>query len=222
MPGWFSNLLSRRGSGPFPAAAALHTLRYVVLDTELTSLEAHSNRVLSIGAIAMTGTKIRLGEHFYRVVNPGVGVPAETILVHGLRPADVAEGSAPADAVANFLRFATGAVLVGHFVSMDLCALRKEVSGDARVLAEPAVDTARVQRWLDLRQSRYREDRGYQTEKIDLISLAGRYGLEFREAHHALYDAFLTAQLWQRLIEQLDKSGVRTLGELLRVGAASG
>ncbi len=219
MARWLNSLLSRRGSGPFPAGVALQSLRYVVVDTELTSLDARSNRVISIGAIAMEGTKIRLGDHFYRVVNPGVAVPSQTVLVHGLRPADVAEGSAPAGAVAEFLRFAANAVLVGHFVSIDLAALRKE-AGDVKALAEPAVDTARVQRWLDLQQNIYREDRGHQVENVDLVSLAGRYGLEFHEAHHALYDAFLTAQLWQRQIHLLDKAGVRTLGELLRIGIA--
>lgn len=222
MPGFFNSLFSRRGSGPFPAETALHTVRYVVLDTELTSLDTRLNRVISIGAIVMEGAKIRLGEHFYRVVNPGIAVPAETVLVHGLRPVDVVEGSASSDTVSDFLAFAAGAVLVGHFVAIDLAALRKEVSRNGKLLAEPAVDTARVQRWLDLRQNSYREDRGHHTEKIDLVSLANRYGLELREAHHALYDAFLTAQLWQRQLQQLDSARIRTLGELLRIGAASG
>jgi DNA polymerase III subunit epsilon len=219
MPAWLNSFLSRRGSGLFPAGAPLDSLRYVVLDTELTSLDAHSNRVISIGALAMEGAKIRLGDHFYRVVNPGIAVPAETVLIHGLRPADVAEGSAPGDAVAGFLKFAADAVLVGHFVGIDLAALRKEAPGDARALSEPAVDTARVQRWLD-QQNIYREDRGHHVENVDLVSLAGRYGLELLETHHALYDAFLTAQLWQRLMQQLDRAAIKTLGELLRIGAA--
>jgi DNA polymerase-3 subunit epsilon len=225
MPAWLNRWLVRRGSGRFPSGAPLGSLRYVVLDTELTSLDSHTNRVISIGAIAMEGTKIRLGDHFYRVVNPGVAVPAETVLVHGLRPADVVEGSAPADAVADFLKFAADAVLVGHFVGIDLAALRKECKdapAASQALSEPAVDTARVQRRLDLRQTIYREDRGHHVENVDLGSLANRYGLEVHEAHHALYDAFLTAQLWQRLLQQLDNAGIRTLGELLRIGAASG
>jgi DNA polymerase III subunit epsilon len=225
MPAWLNSLLARRGSGPFPAGALLDSLRYVVLDTELTSLDARSNRVISIGAVAMEGAKIRLGDHFYRVVNPGISVPAETVLIHGLRPADVAEGSAPGDAVADFLKFAADAVLVGHFVGIDLAALRKECKdppGASQALSELAVDTARVQRWLDLRHNLYREDRGHHVENVDLVSLAGRYGLELLETHHALYDAFLTAQLWQRLIQQLDKAAIKTLGELLRIGAAQG
>ncbi|HLW53121.1 MAG TPA: 3'-5' exonuclease [Candidatus Angelobacter sp.] len=217
---WLSGWFERHGSGVFPATAALNSVRYVVLDTELTSLEPSTNRVISIGAVAMDGNRIRMGQHFYCVVNPGVTVPASTVLVHGLRPADVLEGCAPAEAISSLLNFATGAVLVGHFLGIDLAALRKELDGGSKALSEPAIDTARVQRWLDLRQNKYREDRGHQEEKLDLASLARRYGLEHKEAHHALYDALLTAELWQRLQVRLDAVGVKTLGELLRIGEA--
>ena len=71
MPNW----LRRSGPSTNPASglspdAPLHSLRYVILDTELTSLDHRTNPLLSIGAIAMQGPSIRLGEQFYRVVNP--------------------------------------------------------------------------------------------------------------------------------------------------------
>lgn len=214
-------MLSRReADAPFPAETRLEALRYVVVDTELTSLDSLSNRILSIGAIAMEGGKICLGEQFYRVVNPGVSVPVETILIHGLRPIDVIEGESPKDAVAEFLQFAQGAVLVGHFVSIDLAALKKELPSEARTLDQPALDTARIQRWLDMRRKAYQEDQGHHVESVDLASLAMRYKLEVREAHHALYDAFLTAQLWQRLMAELALRKIMTWGELMRIGKA--
>lgn len=214
-------MLSRReADAPFPVETRLEALRYVVVDTELTSLDSLSNRILSIGAIAMEGGNIRLGEQFYRVVNPGVSVPVETILIHGLRPIDVIEGESPKDAVAEFLQFAQGAVLVGHFVSIDLAALKKELPSEAQTLDQPALDTARIQRWLDMRRNAYQEDQGHHVESVDLASLAMRYKLEVREAHHALYDAFLTAQLWQRLMAELALRKIRTWGELMRIGKA--
>lgn len=221
MPGWLRTMLSRReADAPFPVETRLEALRYVVVDTELTSLDSLSNRILSIGAIAMEGGKICLGEQFYRVVNPGVSVPVETILIHGLRPIDVIEGESPKDAVAEFLQFAQGAVLVGHFVSIDLAALKKELPSEARTLDQPALDTARIQRWLDMRRKAYQEDQGHHVESVDLASLAMRYKLEVREAHHALYDAFLTAQLWQRLMAELALRKIMTWGELMRIGKA--
>jgi DNA polymerase III epsilon subunit-like protein len=79
MPGWF-----KRASGfhkddkQAPSKdTALDSLRYVVLDTELTSLDQRTNRLLSIGAIAMHGPSIQLGNQFYREVNPGVSIPGK-------------------------------------------------------------------------------------------------------------------------------------------------
>jgi DNA polymerase-3 subunit epsilon len=221
MAHWWKKLIGApRTYGPFSEDARLGSLRYVVVDTELTSLDTRSNRVLSIGAIAMDGARIQLGEQFYRVVNPGVPVPPETVVIHGLRPVDVMEGKSPEQAVAEFLEFATGAALVGHFLGTDLAALRKEMPESCRGLQNPAIDTARVQRWLDQRRAAYQEDRGHHVESCDLASLVKRYGLEPVEAHHALHDAFVTAQLWQRQMHDLDTIGVTTLGELMRVGKA--
>ena len=168
----------------------------------------------------MDGSAIRLGEQFYRVTNPGVSLPADTIVIHGLRPVDVAQGVAPRQAIEEFLRFAQGAVLVGHFVSIDLAALLKEYGGESGLLAAPAIDTYRVQRWLDLRRNAYKGDRGHQMESVDLASLAGRYGIDMSNAHHALYDALITAELWQRLIFELKLMGLQTLRQILRIGRA--
>jgi DNA polymerase III subunit epsilon len=192
----------------------LHSVRYVVVDTELTSLDRRSNRLLSLGAIAMDGSKIRLSEQFYRVVNPGVEIPAETILIHGLRPIDVEQGSSPDEVLRSFDQFIKNAVLVGHFVGIDKNVLRKEFRTAGMKLRHPAIDTARAYHWLELHQARL-QGLVDSSAQLDLYSIANRYSLEVIQAHHALYDGFLTAQLWQRLLEDLRSSGVRTIGELL-------
>jgi DNA polymerase III alpha subunit (gram-positive type) len=76
---WLKSELRRQelGRAALPNHTTLDSLRYVVLDTELTSLDSRSNRLLSIGAIAMDGPKIRLKEQFYRIVDPRVPIPPE-------------------------------------------------------------------------------------------------------------------------------------------------
>ena len=54
-----------------------------------------------IGAIAMNGMKIHVGDPFYRVVNRGVEVPVESVVVHRLRPDDVEQGVAPSVAMSE-------------------------------------------------------------------------------------------------------------------------
>src|SRR5947209_386190 len=109
-------------------AARLDALRYIVFDTEFTSLEQRTNRLLSIGAVAMHGTAIRIGEQFYAETNPGVAVPGKSVVVHKLRPDDIAQARAPRQVLEEFLEFSAGAVLVGHCVHYDVHILRKELA----------------------------------------------------------------------------------------------
>ena len=215
---WLKSKIERRERSrtAFPKNTDLDSVRYVVLDTELTSLDKRSNRLLSIGAVAMDGAKIRLGEQFYRVVNPGVPVPAETVVIHKLRSEDVEGGSPLAETLDELRRFVEGAVLVGHFVDIDLKILWKELGGDQHQLDNPAVDTARAHHWV-LRHGQFSEDLHVQLERLDLVTVAKFYGLDLHDAHHALSDAFLTAQLWQKMMHTVQAKGVSKLGELLKI-----
>ena len=192
----------------------IDSLRYVVIDTELTSLDTDTNRILSIGAIAMDGRKIRLGEQFYRVINPGVSVPVQTILVHGLRPKDVEEGEAPEQVLKDFLEFAGDAVLVGHFVKIDTDALAKELRQIGLDWRGTALDTAAVYRWLELTKKTYNDVTDDRIGTLELAVIAGKYDVEIYNTHHALDDAFLTARLWQKMQVMLADAGICTLGQL--------
>jgi len=211
--------LFRRGDAhlPFPADAPLEAVRFVVLDTEFTSPDQRSNRLLSVGAIAMEGHKIKMGEQFYRVLNPGVEVPAATVVVHKLRPHDVKNGERPEHALQDLRNFIAGSVLVGHFARLDLDLLNKELRASQAEIRNPAVCTARVHRWV-LRKERYSEDLFHRLENVSLAQLARHYNIEFREAHHAMEDAFVTARLWQALLREVEKHQIRTLRDLLKVG----
>ena len=207
-----------RGSSASSPETELDSVRYVVFDTELTSLDRRSNRLLSIGAVVMQGSKIKLGEQFYRVVNSDVHVPAESVVIHRLRSEDLKCGEPLAKTLEDFSSFVAGAVLVGHFVNIDLEALRKEMGSNGSELDHPAVDTARVHRWI-LRHGDYCEDLLLHLERLDLATLAKYYRLEMKDTHHALSDAFLTAELWQRMIYVLQMKGVRKLKPLLRIAS---
>jgi len=197
---------------------AIDAVRYVVLDTELTSLDKRTNRLLSVGAIAMQGAKIQLGEQFYRVVNPGVPVPAESVVIHKLRREDVEQGEPVGACLDSVRTFIGDAVLVGHFVNVDLKILRKELGTEKHKLGNPAIDTARVHHWI-LRQGPYSEDLALQLEKLDLPTVARFNGVEVQDQHHALADAFLTAQVWQKMLHTLREKRLHTLKELLKIGS---
>ena len=211
MPRWFPFGGSESTDNDRP----LESTRFVVIDTELTSLDQRTNRLLSVGAVGMTGSKIMVGEQFYRVVNPGVVIPAEGIVIHGLLPEEIKGGYDLPTTIAELNRFIQGAVLVGHFAEIDRSVLLKEFAASRISLNNPMVCTARVQRWIVKKQP-FTEEQFRDMEITDLESLAKIYKLDFHEAHHALDDAFVTARLWQKQIHVLNGLEVKTLRNLLR------
>jgi DNA polymerase-3 subunit epsilon len=217
MPAWWKH--ESQSSEAISQDRALDSLRYVVLDTELTSLDSRTNRLLSVGAIAMQGASIQLGNQFYRVINPGVSIPAESVVIHKLRVEDVVGGEAPKQCLDDLCQFMEGAVLVGHFVDIELKILKKEMGESGHKINNPSIDTARVHQWI-LRRGPYSEELSVQLEKMDLATLAKFYSLEVQDAHHALSDAFLTARIWQKMLYTLQAKGVRNLRKLLSVGGA--
>ena len=204
-----------RREGAIDPAARLDGLRYVVFDTEFTSLEQRSNRLLSIGALAMQGGSIRVGEQFYAVTNPGVAVPGASVVIHKLRPDDIAEGESPQQVVKEFVEFASGAVLVGHFVQYDVDIVRKELAASGHEWRPATTDTAAVHRWLEVKRQHYPvEAFDERSIRTDLASVASHYGVAFEEAHHALADAYVTAQVWQRELATLAGRGIHTWRDL--------
>ena len=197
----------------------IEKIPFVVIDTELTGLDMKRDSVISVGAIKMAGTRIELGRSFYRLVSPRADFKREGIMVHGITPDDVA-AKPSLDVVADeLLAFCGDRILVGHFFGIDLAFLAREAPAvkDAD-LRRRAVDTVRIHSWVE--QQRHRHGGGYTVPEgaLNLVSLALSHGIRVSGAHNALTDAFITAQLLQRQLRALPALGVRTLGDLLRVG----
>jgi DNA polymerase III epsilon subunit-like protein len=52
----------------------------------------------------------------------------------------------------------------------------------------------------------------------ELYKIATCFGIPVQGAHDALFDAFITAQLFQRFLPVLSDVGVNCIGELLEIG----
>jgi len=109
-------------------------------------------------------------------------------------------------------------VIVGHFLSLDLAFLNKEMKRlQGRKFRQPVADTLKAHEWM---QDQSRGARGQYDaceENKDLFSLAKKYQIQVSAAHNALMDAFITAQLFQRFLSFLPALGVRTVKDLLRI-----
>lgn len=212
-------LKRHREKNPQPGAATpLAEADYVAVDTELTGLDEKKDDIVSLGALRMKGGTIEMGDTFYRLVKPASALTAASVVIHEITPSEVVLKPVIDTVLAEFVQFLRGAVVVGHFVSIDLSFLNRElrrISG--RPLLSPALDTYVLYEWLDRRQSPHP---AFATPLKDrkLYEVARRFDIPVSGAHNALMDAFLTAQVFQRLIPLLMRAGIRTIGELLSIG----
>ena len=208
--------------GPGPVVdpgLPLAQVPFVVLDTELTGLDAKRDSVVSVGAVKMSGTRIELGQAYHRLVSPRASFSRASVVVHGITPDDVVE-KPPLEAIAGeLLGFCGDRVLVGHFLSIDLGFLGRESAAvRAAEWRRRAADTAQIHVWIEQQRHRHGGHYAVPEGELNLVALAQKHGIPFGGAHNALTDAFITAQLFQRQLRALPGYGVRTLGDLLRVG----
>jgi len=192
--------------------------RYAVIDTELTGLDFKKDSIVSIGAVAMTGGRIYLGGTFYEMVSPRTAFRSESVVVHNIMPSEVV-GKPSADIVIqDLLTFCAGTVVVGHFLSLDLHFLNKELKAvSGRPFPNVVADTWRIHSWIQNQTDAASRDFGESGDR-DLLTLAKKYNVPVAQAHDALGDAFITAQLFQRFLAILPGLGVRTIKELLKIG----
>ena len=210
---------------PSPAAEADRPLKevdFVVFDTELTGLKAGKDSIVSIGAVKMRGERILLGETFYRVALPRTTLTAKTVLIHEITPTEAAEAPGMDTLLPELLDFLGDAVIVGHVVSIDLQFLNREMKeqyGKSKTLQNPALDTYRLYQWISEKEDDRCAYHGGSPESADLFTLAKKYRIPVQRAHNALGDAFITAQLFQRLLHTLPRWGGNTVKDLLRIGS---
>lgn len=195
--------------------------RYVVLDTELTGFDAKKDSIVSIGALKMQGGRIEFGNFYYRVVEPETKLTGKSVVIHGITPSETIGCPVLKKLMPEFLDYCRDSILVGHFIHLDISFINKELK-KARLseLNNMSVDTHRIYDWLKNHDSVFKHGGGNFDGNKDLITLAKRFGIPITDAHNSLSDAFITAQVFQRLLSYMPKAGVRTIKDLLLIGKA--
>ena len=165
-------------------------MRQIVLDTETTGLDwRNGDRVIEIGCVELLDRGLT-GRHYHVYINPGRGIDAEAVAVHGITEEFLADKPKFADIVADFEDFVRDAELVIHNASFDVGFLDAELDrlGRARlgVLCAGVIDTLKLAK---------EQNPG---KKASLDALCDRYEIDnaHRELHGALLDAELLAEVF--------------------------
>ncbi len=190
---------------PPEADASLERLRWVVVDVETTGLSIRKDRVIAIGGVEILQLKINLRQSFERLFDPGIQLEHENVLIHGLSPQELQQGSSPESALIDFLNFAAGAPLLAFHAPFDKHMLEKEcklrLGTGARLPFFDIEDWCRV-----LFPELSHKLRG-------LDAWLERFGLDVGERHHATCDAMATAELALICLQKARQEGYETWGQ---------
>lgn len=191
-------------AAPPPADdTVLAELPVVVLDTETTGLDSSRDAIISVGAVRCHGSRLYRSTVLDLLVNPGRHIPARSTAVHGISDSMVSGKPAIAEILPEVQAFMAQSVVVGHSIGFDLALLERAVR-DAGLewRAPPRLDI------LLLAAALSAEETGFEID-----DQAARMGINITGRHTALGDSLVTAEIWVRLIPQLERRGIRTLGE---------
>jgi DNA polymerase-3 subunit epsilon len=183
----------------------LSLARLVALDLETTGPNMLTDRIISIGAIAVTGCTIRHDDAFDLVVRQERESASDNILIHQIGGQQQRAGADPVGALVAFLEYLDGAVAVAFRAEFDSTVLERELRTCLGI-------RARI-RFLDLACILPALVPGTQNDTLD--DWASHFGLPPIGRHHAIADAYANAQLMLLALDRARQVGMDTTRDLL-------
>src|SRR4051794_29492990 len=181
---------------------------YAVIDLETTGLDAKQHEIISWAVVHVDGGRIPVGAARYGLVRPRRMPGEESIVVHGILPADLAAAPPPEVAFDQLLDAVTGRVVVAHAAWFEKAFLSRASARRGVRWRSPMIDTSVIGRWWLFERD------GYLPRAISLASLTRALGLPAHRPHHAAGDALTTAQAFLAIATHLDAIRPQTAATL--------
>ena len=179
----------------------LTELTFTVFDTETTGLQPSAgDEIIQIGATRIVNGRLLRNETFEQLVDPRRPLVRESVQIHGITE-DLLRGQPTIDKVLPFFRrFCEETVLVGHNVAFDMRFLQMKEEATGVQFRQPVLDTLLLSAVIHPNQ-----------ESHQLEAIAERLGVHVVGRHTALGDAFVTGEVFLKMIPLLAEQGIHTL-----------
>jgi len=184
---------------------------FCVVDLETTGLDLRRDDVVSIGTAFVRHARIPCGQVVYRQLRPSRPSSVAAMTVHGLRGADLADAPPIGAVLDELIDLLTGRVPVAHAAWVERAFLDRALRPRGRRLGRRMIDTAALLRACRLAGP----GAGHEP---NLEAAARRLGLPVHTPHHALGDAFTTAELLLALATRLERTADGGRARPLTVG----
>ena len=211
MPPAFHAAYRRHFDETFTAESSADSVRFVVLDSETTGLDPRKDRLITIGAVAIIGGEIRLDDVFDALLE--VSYNSSAVTVHGVTRQESLSGVTEPEALERFLAYLKDGVIVGHHIGHDVATLN---AGYQRhwgfSLENRSLDTMELALNLE-RDGAFPGSDAFADFSLD--GLCSLFGVIPHDRHTASGDAFMTAQVFLRLLRLASRHGRLALGRLM-------
>lgn len=175
---------------------------FVVFDLETTGFSPQKDEIIEIGAVKIAGGEI-VGR-FSRFVRPNQEIPLEVRKLTGINMETVAHAPGIGEVLPEFMEFVGGATIVAHNAQFDAGFLRVNLRRILRAaLTNSVLDT------LGLARALYPKIKNHK-----LKTLAEEFKVGLANHHRAVDDAEATAQIFQKMLPELDRYGIKSLNEI--------
>jgi len=184
-------------------------VRFVVLDSETSGLNPRIDRIITIGAVAIQAGEIVLEDQFASLVRVD---DTGTVTVHGVTPEESRRGIEEPEALERFLGYVRDGVIVGHHIGHDIATFDTayEKHWGMRLLNR-SLDTMDLT--LHLEQDHAFAGRP-PIREFTLDALCEMFGVIPHDRHTASGDAFITAQVFLRLLKLATRHGRTRLRDI--------
>ena len=197
---------------------SLDSLRFVSLDCETTGTDAKKDRLITIGAITVREGEILLEDQFEALLR--ISHNTSSVLVHGITAEAAARnGVEEEEALRGFLDYLGDGVIVGHHIGFDVEVIQRA--------CQRCFGIDLSNRWVDTMElTLHLEDAGAFDAMRDQVStrnpfrdfsldgLCRLFHVNPHDRHTAAGDAFITAQIFLKLLRMAKHHDRTTLGQL--------
>jgi len=191
---------------------------FVILDTETTGLNVkRGDRIVSISAVHLREGRIDLSDVFHEIVNPDRDIPSTSVVIHEILPRMVNGKPSMEKVLPNFIGYIGSSVLVAHHGWLDMSFLNREmVHLYGFPIQNIVLDTAVLDQVLLVKKT---PPPIRATMKINstLSAVAERYHVSLEGLHSSFWDALTTAQIFQKMIKDVQGLGIVNLKGLLKL-----
>lgn len=183
----------------------LQELQVVVFDLETTGFYPEKgDRVISVGAIKMTGNQLSKTETFYSLVHSPHTISDEISTLTNITNEELSSAPMASEVLLEFFKFIKNHPLVAHHAKHEQSFMQKLTWDLLKTRFEHRIiDTSFLIRLSNPL-----------IKSIPLEDACEQCGIEVINRHHALEDAKLTANIWSHYLALAQSKGYKNLREV--------